>query len=207
MGAGAGWCGAVSGRPRSEETAGRAPSVSGRMEPVPPGSRPLPPAHACGCNLHACPCMAMAHSGGPAQRPAPARHPAKTCVHGGPEPWTLNPGPRQGYDIMEDIYSAKTAAMTFLHELCKARAKGNLDMLMQVGGHGWGGWKLEVSQYVAHGWLGRLVGDGSGGCCGAPCLCRYYVACLTICPSFPPSLLSLSLLRPAVPAAPGGGAE
>ena len=113
----------------------------------------------------------------------------------------------QGYDIMEDIYSAKTAAMTFLHELCKARAKGTLDMLMPVGGHGWGGWKLEVSQYVAHGWLGRLVGDGSGGCCGAPCLCRYYVACLTICPSFPPSLLSLSLLRPAVPAAPGGGAE
>jgi hypothetical protein len=45
----------------------------------------------------------------------------------------------QGYDIMEDIYSAKTAAMTFLHELCKARAKGNLDMLMQVGGVGWGG--------------------------------------------------------------------
>ena len=38
----------------------------------------------------------------------------------------------QGYDIMEDIYSTKTAAMNFLHELCKARAKGNLDMLMQV---------------------------------------------------------------------------
>ncbi|PSC72993.1 importin beta-like SAD2 [Micractinium conductrix] len=37
---------------------------------------------------------------------------------------------RKGYDIMEDIYSMKTAAMTFLSELCKARAKGNLDMLM-----------------------------------------------------------------------------
>lgn len=37
---------------------------------------------------------------------------------------------RKGYDIMEDIYSTKTAAMNFLHELCKARAKGNLDMLM-----------------------------------------------------------------------------
>ena len=33
---------------------------------------------------------------------------------------------------MEDIYSTKTAAMNFVHELCKARAKGNLDMLMQV---------------------------------------------------------------------------
>lgn len=33
---------------------------------------------------------------------------------------------------MEDIYSTKTAAMNFLHELCKARAKGNLDMLMQA---------------------------------------------------------------------------
>ncbi|KAL4855989.1 Importin beta-like SAD2 [Chlorella vulgaris] len=37
---------------------------------------------------------------------------------------------RKGYDIMEDMYSSKTAAMSFLHELCKARAKGNLDMLM-----------------------------------------------------------------------------
>lgn len=34
---------------------------------------------------------------------------------------------------MEDIYSTRTAAMNFLHELCKARAKGNLDMLMAVG--------------------------------------------------------------------------
>lgn len=33
---------------------------------------------------------------------------------------------------MEDIYSTKTAAMSFVHELCKARAKGNLDMLMAV---------------------------------------------------------------------------
>lgn len=37
---------------------------------------------------------------------------------------------RKGYDIMEDIYSTKTAAMSFVHELCKARAKGSLDMLM-----------------------------------------------------------------------------
>lgn len=35
---------------------------------------------------------------------------------------------------MEDIYSTKTAAMTFVHELCKARAKGSLDMLMAVSG-------------------------------------------------------------------------
>ncbi len=33
---------------------------------------------------------------------------------------------------MEDIYSTKTAAMSFVHELCKARAKGSLDMLMAV---------------------------------------------------------------------------
>jgi H+/gluconate symporter-like permease len=37
---------------------------------------------------------------------------------------------------MEDIYSTRTAAMNFLHELCKARAKGNLDMLMAVGAGG-----------------------------------------------------------------------
>lgn len=37
---------------------------------------------------------------------------------------------------MEDMYSSKTAAMSFLHELCKARAKGNLDMLMAVSGAG-----------------------------------------------------------------------
>eukprot|EP00887_Chlorella_sp_A99_P003658 scaffold7.g3658.t1 len=38
---------------------------------------------------------------------------------------------RKGYDVIEDIYSTKTAAMNFLHELCKARPKGNLDMLMR----------------------------------------------------------------------------
>lgn len=37
---------------------------------------------------------------------------------------------RKGYDIMEDMYSTKTAAMNFVHELCKARAKHCLDMLM-----------------------------------------------------------------------------
>lgn len=49
-------------------------------------------------------------------------------------PDLITPSSPQGYDIMEDIYSTKTAAMNFLHELCKARAKGNLDMLMQVRG-------------------------------------------------------------------------
>ena len=39
---------------------------------------------------------------------------------------------RKGYDIIEDIYSTKTAAMNFVHELCKARAKASLDMLMNV---------------------------------------------------------------------------
>ena len=43
----------------------------------------------------------------------------------------------QGYDIMEDIYSTRTAAMSFLHELCKARPKGNLEPLMAVSAGGW----------------------------------------------------------------------
>ena len=38
---------------------------------------------------------------------------------------------------MEDIYSTRTAAMSFLHELCKARPKGNLEPLMAVSAGGW----------------------------------------------------------------------
>lgn len=37
----------------------------------------------------------------------------------------------QGYDLIEDMYSAKTAAVNFVHELCKQRSKGNLDAFMQ----------------------------------------------------------------------------
>lgn len=55
--------------------------------------------------------------------------PATQCTH--------PPAPPQGYDIMEDIYSTRTAAMSFLHELCKARPKGNLEPLMAVGTRGW----------------------------------------------------------------------
>ena len=36
----------------------------------------------------------------------------------------------QGYDVMEEMYNEKTAAVNFLHELCKVRAKGNLDAFM-----------------------------------------------------------------------------
>jgi importin-7 len=36
----------------------------------------------------------------------------------------------QGYDIMEEMYSPKSAASNFLHELCEARQK-NLDPFMQ----------------------------------------------------------------------------
>jgi hypothetical protein len=37
----------------------------------------------------------------------------------------------QGYDLIEDMYSAKTAAMNLVSELCKQRTKGNLDAFMQ----------------------------------------------------------------------------
>ncbi|KAK9818968.1 hypothetical protein WJX74_009075 [Apatococcus lobatus] len=33
---------------------------------------------------------------------------------------------RKGYDILEDMYSPKTAAMNFVHEICKTRAKGGI---------------------------------------------------------------------------------
>lgn len=36
----------------------------------------------------------------------------------------------QGYDILEDMYSPKTAAMNFVHEICKIRAKGILEGFM-----------------------------------------------------------------------------
>lgn len=36
----------------------------------------------------------------------------------------------QGYDIMEEMYSPKSAASNFLHELCESRQK-NLDPFMQ----------------------------------------------------------------------------
>ena len=36
----------------------------------------------------------------------------------------------QGYDIMEEMYSPKSAASNFLHELCETRAK-NLEPFMQ----------------------------------------------------------------------------
>ena len=38
----------------------------------------------------------------------------------------------QGYDIVEDMYSPKTAAANFIHELGKSRAKGHLPMLMEL---------------------------------------------------------------------------
>eukprot|EP00884_Botryococcus_braunii_P004058 jgi/Botrbrau1/13653/Bobra.0292s0003.1 len=37
---------------------------------------------------------------------------------------------RKGYDIMEEIYNTKTAAINFIHELCSKRPKGNLDNFM-----------------------------------------------------------------------------
>lgn len=33
---------------------------------------------------------------------------------------------------MEDLHSAKVAAVNFVHELCKQRTKGNLDSFMQL---------------------------------------------------------------------------
>lgn len=38
----------------------------------------------------------------------------------------------QGYDVMEEMYNAKTAAMNFVQEVCKVRAKGNLPDFMNI---------------------------------------------------------------------------
>lgn len=38
----------------------------------------------------------------------------------------------QGYDVLEEMYNAKTAAMNFVHEVCKVRAKGNLEDFMNI---------------------------------------------------------------------------
>ena len=38
----------------------------------------------------------------------------------------------QGYDVIEEIYNEKTAAMNFVHELCKTRTKGNLEAFMTL---------------------------------------------------------------------------
>ena len=38
----------------------------------------------------------------------------------------------QGYDIIEDMYSPKTSATNFVHELCTCRAKENLAPLLQL---------------------------------------------------------------------------
>jgi len=37
---------------------------------------------------------------------------------------------RKGYDIMEEMYNPRTAAMNFLHEVCKVRGKLSLDFYM-----------------------------------------------------------------------------
>ncbi|KAL3141839.1 hypothetical protein ABBQ32_004507 [Trebouxia sp. C0010 RCD-2024] len=39
---------------------------------------------------------------------------------------------RKGYDIIEDMYSPKTSATNFVHELCTCRAKENLAPLLQL---------------------------------------------------------------------------
>ena len=38
----------------------------------------------------------------------------------------------QGYDIIEDMYSPKTSATNFVHELCTHRAKEFLPPLLQL---------------------------------------------------------------------------
>lgn len=38
----------------------------------------------------------------------------------------------QGYDIIEDMYSPKTSATNFVHELCTHRAKDFLPPLLQL---------------------------------------------------------------------------
>lgn len=49
------------------------------------------------------------------------------------ELWDLDPQEyiRKGYDIMEDMQSPKTAALKFISDLCIARPKGNLDVIMK----------------------------------------------------------------------------
>ena len=69
---------------------------------------------------------------------------------------------------MEDIYSTKTAAMTLCHELCKARQKACLDMLMTVRpGRG-----RRLSGRAAAACAGRLAVGGLRGeqlfCCSLP---------------------------------------
>ena len=44
-------------------------------------------------------------------------------------------GGMQGYDIIEEMYSPKSAAANFVHELCSTRPKGNLEALMQQARH------------------------------------------------------------------------
>ncbi|CAL5220954.1 g3058 [Coccomyxa viridis] len=39
---------------------------------------------------------------------------------------------RKGYDVMEEMYNAKTAAMNFVQEVCKVRQKGNLADFMSI---------------------------------------------------------------------------
>jgi importin-7 len=48
------------------------------------------------------------------------------------ELWTEDPQEyvRKGYDVIEDIYAARTAAMTLMHALCTGRKKSQLDPIM-----------------------------------------------------------------------------
>ena len=41
------------------------------------------------------------------------------------------PAPPQGYDILEDMYSPKTAVANFAHELC-SKKKNHLDAFMMM---------------------------------------------------------------------------
>ena len=38
----------------------------------------------------------------------------------------------QGYDIMEEMYNQKTAAINFIQELCKSRVKASLQTVMSI---------------------------------------------------------------------------
>lgn len=40
----------------------------------------------------------------------------------------------QGYDIMEEMYNQKTAAVNFVQELCKTRSKASLQPVMALAG-------------------------------------------------------------------------
>lgn len=74
---------------------------------------------------------------------------------------------RKGYDILEDMYSPKTAAMNFIHEMSRVRSQGNLEPLMAhlvavLNQHAAAGVGT-APQHLARKYVGGLWGGCFGG--------------------------------------------